>query len=86
MHDTLSREEEVFDAARKLSDSAQREEFLERACANDSDLRERVEKLLSVHSHAEELFTECLTALRSSADAPESPAAARAESPSPATR
>jgi serine/threonine protein kinase len=87
MHDTLSREEEVFDAARKLSDSAQREEFLERACANDSDLRERVEKLLSVHSHAEELFTECLTALRSSADAPESPAAARGlEEEQPGTR
>jgi serine/threonine protein kinase len=77
MDDTLSREEEVFDAARKLNDPAEREAYLERACEDDSNLRERVEALLSVHSHAEELFTECISALRSSADNPESPAAAR---------
>ena len=76
MDDTLSREEEVFDAARKLGDPAEREAYLERACDDDSNLRERVEALLSVHSHAEELFTECISALRSSADNPESPAAA----------
>jgi hypothetical protein len=76
MDDTLSREEEVFDAARQLTDPAQREEFLERACDQDASLRERVEKLLSIHGHADELFTECISALRSSADTPESPAAA----------
>ncbi len=77
MDDTLSHEEEVFDAARKLEDPAEREAYLERACDDDSNLRERIEALLSVHSHAEELFTECISALRSSADNPESPAAAR---------
>jgi serine/threonine protein kinase len=77
MDDTLSREEEVFDAARKLDDPAEREAYLDRACDDDSKLRVRVEALLSVHSHAEELFTECFSALRSSADNPESPAAAR---------
>ena len=77
MDDTLSREEEVFDAARKLNNPAEREAYLERACDDDPNLRERVEALLSVHSHAEELFTECISALRSSADNPESPAEAR---------
>jgi hypothetical protein len=76
MDDTLSREEEVFDAARKLDDPAERDAFLERACRDDSNLRDRVESLLSVHSHAEELFTECISALRTSADGPESRAAA----------
>jgi eukaryotic-like serine/threonine-protein kinase len=77
MDDTLSREEEVFDAARQLSDPAERKAFLEQACRDDSELRERVETLLSVHGRAEELFTECLSALRSSADNPESLTAAR---------
>jgi eukaryotic-like serine/threonine-protein kinase len=77
MADTLSREEELFDAARMLKDPAQREEFLERACDGDPDLRQRVATLLSVHIHAEELFTECISAMRTSADVPESSAAAR---------
>jgi serine/threonine protein kinase len=77
MDDTLSREEELFDAARNLDDPAQREEFLKRACDGDPDLRERVQTLLSVHNHAEELFTECISALRTSADSPASTAAAR---------
>jgi hypothetical protein len=68
MDDTLSREEEVFDAARKLEDPAEREAFLSQACRDDSTLRERVETLLSVHNNAEEMFTECISALRSSAD------------------
>jgi hypothetical protein len=75
MDDTLSREEEVFDAARKIEDSAQRQEFLSRACDGDSALRERVETLLSVHGSADELFTECISALRSSADDSDSAAA-----------
>jgi serine/threonine protein kinase len=77
MDDTLSREEELFDAARKLDDSAQREEFLEQACDGDSKLRQKVETLLSVHRDAEELFTECISALRFSADHLESPGPGR---------
>jgi serine/threonine protein kinase len=77
MDDTLSHEEEVFDAARKLDDPAEREAYLREACDDDSKLRERVEALLSVHSHADELFTECISALRSSADGPESAEAAQ---------
>src|SRR5580700_4195130 len=74
MDDTLSYEEEVFDAARKLADAAERSAYLDRACDDDPRLRARIESLLSVHSHAEELFTECISALRSSADSPESAA------------
>jgi eukaryotic-like serine/threonine-protein kinase len=70
MDDTLSHEEEVFDAARKLDSPAEQAAFLERACDGDPALRTRVEALISVHSHAEELFTECISALRSSADDP----------------
>jgi serine/threonine protein kinase len=77
MDDTLSREEEVFDAARKLDDPAEREAYLEQACVDDPKLRERVESLLSVHSHAEVLFTECISALRTSSDNPEASVAAR---------
>jgi eukaryotic-like serine/threonine-protein kinase len=77
MDDTLSREEELFDAARKLDDPAQRAQFLERACDGDPSLRDRVATLLSGHSQAEELFTECISALRTSPDGPASLAAAR---------
>ncbi len=64
-HDTLSREEEVFDAARKLADAAQRSAFVASACDGDSRLRERVERLLQVRDQAETLFTECTSVLRS---------------------
>src|ERR1700722_10406302 len=77
MDDTLSREEEVFDTARKIEDPKQREEFLERACDGDPDLRQRVQTLLSVHGRAEELFTECISALRSSSDNADSSSSAR---------
>jgi hypothetical protein len=70
MNETISREEEVFDAARKLTDPAQVKAYLDRACDGDPRLRQRVETLLSVHNHAEELFTECLTAMRDPADKP----------------
>ncbi|HEY3863825.1 MAG TPA: serine/threonine-protein kinase [Verrucomicrobiae bacterium] len=68
MDDILSREEEVFDEARKLDDTGAREDFLERACADDAGLRERVQRLLSVHDQAETLFAECGEALRKAGD------------------
>jgi serine/threonine protein kinase len=77
MDDALSREEEVFDAARKLDAAAERKAFLERACNGDTQLRKRVETLLSVHRDAEVLFTECLSALRSSPEHPSSLNSAR---------
>src|SRR5579862_9351618 len=73
MDDTLSREEEVFDGARRLAESSAREAFLDRECRGDSGLRARVESLLSVHASADEMFAECMTALRNSADTPEFP-------------
>jgi serine/threonine protein kinase len=68
MDDTLSREEEVFDAARQITDPAERQTYLTQACDGDSELRERVEELLAVHGMAEEMFTQCTSALRTSAD------------------
>ena len=68
MDDTLSREEEVFDVARRIDDLTQRQAYLGRTCQDDPGLRERVEALLSIHSSAEELFVQCASALRTSAD------------------
>jgi serine/threonine protein kinase len=75
MDDILSHEEEIFDAARKIDDPAEREAYLERACYDDPALRERVESLLAVLCNADQLFTECTSALRSSAETPEFSAA-----------
>jgi serine/threonine protein kinase len=77
MDDTLSNEEEVFDAARKIDDLVEREAYLGRMCGDDPGLRERIDALLAVHAHADELFTECASALRSSADESKTSAAAR---------
>jgi len=51
-------EETLFDAARKLSDPAQRKAFLDAACDKDSELRQRLEQLLTNAIHAEKFFRE----------------------------
>jgi hypothetical protein len=47
------REEELFDAARKLPDSVARAAFLDRACAADRALRQRLDELLAAAVDAE---------------------------------
>jgi hypothetical protein len=68
MNEALSREEELFDAARRISNPAQRHSFLNQACDGDEALRDRLEKLLSALPAADEMFQECLSAVRSSAE------------------
>ncbi len=50
------REEELFDAARMLAAGAERRSFLERACAGDRALQQRVEDLLAATGDAEAFF------------------------------
>ncbi|HEX2855211.1 MAG TPA: serine/threonine-protein kinase [Opitutaceae bacterium] len=51
-------EEELFDTARKMSDTAAREAFLERACDGDPAMRSRIEDLLKTVKEAERFFEE----------------------------
>jgi eukaryotic-like serine/threonine-protein kinase len=56
-------EEDLFDAARKLTDAAARRAFLDRGCAGDAALRARIEGLLAAEAGADEFFAETITAL-----------------------
>jgi tetratricopeptide (TPR) repeat protein len=61
MKATRHGEDEVFDAARELSDPGERRAFLDRACKGDERLRARVEGLLAAQAEAEQFFAEgCL--------------------------
>ncbi len=59
------REEDLFDAARRLTDAAERQAFLEGSCAGDPALRARVDRLLAVVTDAEQFFAEGSAALGS---------------------
>jgi tetratricopeptide (TPR) repeat protein len=63
MNAATQREEDLFDAARKLTDPAERGAYLDRACAGDPALRARVEELLAAGADAEQFFTESSSAL-----------------------
>jgi tetratricopeptide (TPR) repeat protein len=51
-------EETIFDAARNLASPAARQAFLAQACADDPDLRARIEGLLAAEVAAERFFSE----------------------------
>lgn len=55
------REEDLFDAARKIKDPALCRAFLTRACGADTALRARIEGLLAAESEAEQFFEEVST-------------------------
>jgi serine/threonine protein kinase len=55
---TAQREEDLFDAARKMSTAAARSEFLDGNCGGDAALRARVEGLLTAATDAERFFDE----------------------------
>lgn len=63
-------EEELFDTARKMSDPAAREAFLERACDGDPALRARIEDLLKTEKEAERFFAEGGSVVTSALTAP----------------
>ena len=64
MNATLKEEEEIFDAARLISDATARRSYLERACGGDAVLRKRVEELLVALGHAEGFFADGSSAVR----------------------
>ncbi len=58
MTKTTEQIEALFDAARQLANPAARRTFLDEACANDADLRARVEALLSAQADADKFFSD----------------------------
>src|SRR6188472_3108182 len=65
MDDSRSqREQSIFDAVQRLASPAQRQVFLQQACAGDSALRQRVEDLLSALATADGFFESGAAALQ----------------------
>ena len=58
MNNPRSQEEELFDAAQRLTDLDQRKAFLDAACAKDPALRRRLDELFAAQQHAEPFFNE----------------------------
>jgi len=65
MNPTLKEEEDIFDAARLITDVAARRSYLDRACNSDAGLRQRVEELLMALGPAEDFFTDGGSAVHS---------------------
>src|SRR6266576_1425432 len=51
-------EQTIFDAARQMPDAQARAAYLEAACAGDTPLRERIEKLLKASARADEFLAQ----------------------------
>jgi hypothetical protein len=64
MKAAIQREESLFDAARRLTQRAERNAFLDEACAGDALLRARIEELLAAEAEAERFFADSTAALR----------------------
>jgi eukaryotic-like serine/threonine-protein kinase len=58
MTKTTQQVEALFDAARQLASPAARRAFLDQACAEDAQLRARVEALLAARTDADKFFSE----------------------------
>src|SRR5438552_9510239 len=56
MNDRLQNDEALFEAARRLTNPAQRAAFLDAACAGDAALRQRLDDFLAAQSDAEDFF------------------------------
>jgi eukaryotic-like serine/threonine-protein kinase len=63
MNAEAQREEDLFDAARKLIEPGACHAFLRQACGDDHALRERLEDLLAAEADAESFFAEGSTVL-----------------------
>ena len=62
MNTARQQEEEIFDAALEIANAAERSALLDRACADNLQLRARLEKLLAAHERAERFFSDCVPA------------------------
>src|SRR5437764_340570 len=72
MSNAREQEETLFDAARKLSDPVQRKAFLDAACAENPELRRRLEVLLTAERDADKFFEESGPALNAPVEGAES--------------
>ncbi len=68
MSTSKSMEDAVFYAAASISDLAQRQQFLDQACARNPELRAAVEGLLSARDEAETFFAKSRSTMQLSAD------------------
>src|SRR5439155_3338489 len=71
-NDARQQEETLFEAARKLSDPVQRKALLDAACAQNPELRRRLEILLAAEPDADQFFEESGAALNAPAQTAES--------------
>jgi hypothetical protein len=69
MNEATQREEDLYAAARLLTDPAERRRFLDRSCTGEPALRTRIDELLTAEQDAEQFFTESGSALNVSAAA-----------------
>jgi len=82
MNAEAQREEDLFDAARQLTDAAARRAFLDRECTNEPVLRDRLESLLAAEVEAEQFFTDgSLVLTRPGTFLPAAPGAAKTSPP-----
>src|SRR5437899_3566923 len=51
-------EKALFAAARELTEAAQRQAFLDQACADDPLMRRRLEEMLAAQTQAEQFFAQ----------------------------
>src|SRR5579871_4165508 len=66
MDGSTKKEEELFEAARRLSDPVERQAFLEATCSGDPLLRRQVEGLLEGLGRADGFFAQGVAALNRS--------------------
>lgn len=60
MSTDFERKQSLFEAARQLTDPAQRRAFLEAGCGGDLVLLAKMEKLLKADEQVEEFFADCI--------------------------
>ena len=57
MTDRSQKEKKIFVETQGISDPAEQQRFLEHACEGDTDLRDRVQRLLSAHGEGKDFIT-----------------------------
>jgi WD40 repeat protein/serine/threonine protein kinase/tetratricopeptide (TPR) repeat protein len=70
MAETFTKEEAIFHAALEIDSAEQRSAYLDAACANQEELRRRVEALLRRHAEAEGPLERPVIRLATTSDAP----------------
>jgi len=59
MTEDIERQEALFDGARGIANTEQRDAFLQEGCGGDADLLRTIEKLLNASDRAEQFFADC---------------------------